>query len=270
MNIIMLKNSIFWGTRFLMIFSLLFLCTCTNKGQKVAADYGNIASVPAGIVFNDSVFSHLSVNSDLNRKAPKLIYYFNGDCSSCIAAFFRFFVDWQQFETIIPAYFIASAPHLDILNYYMEQANISPPQSSLQTLLLDSTDILKKYNPNLSDVISNIYVLLLDENNNVVESRNPFIDKDAMRKYKQINLDYKSDYRPVAIPQQAESKQPELLDIINRKIPPLIIINDKSSSVDMLKSVRGNITSWSFVDGASAVILYGNKGKNGVLNVSTK
>lgn len=252
---------------------LLLAIVCTycfkSNGQKRSIDYGHIVSVPEGIAFNDTILSLLKVKKDYFKETPKLVYYFNGDCSVCIGAFLYFFKEWQQLGMVIPAFFIASAPNLDILSYYMENANLLP-EKSLQFLLLDNGDDVKKYNPYMKGVVNTTYVLLVDEKNKIIESKNPFLMKDAMLKYKETDSDYRLTYRATAIQQPKDSKPPSILDMINKNPQSLVFINGKESSLDKLKEVIGKIEDWSYSKGASAAILYGGKAKNGVFDVRTK
>ena len=145
---------------FILLTIILFLWSCKNNAQNNnEADYGNIASISEGEIFHDTVLSILNVKQEIYKESPKFIYYFNGDCASCIAAFLTFFENWQQTEMIIPAFFIASASSLDVLNFYMERANLKL-HKSLQFLLLDNQELVKKYNSYLNHVKSTIYVLL--------------------------------------------------------------------------------------------------------------
>ena len=208
----------------------------------------------------------MNVKQEIYKESPKFIYYFNGDCASCIAAFLTFFENWQQTEMIIPAFFIASASSLDVLNFYMERANLKL-HKSLQFLLLDNQELVKKYNSYLNHVKSTIYVLLVDRSNKVIDSRNPFLVKNSMLKYDQINDDYKLHYNPRAIQQQPGTQPRRLLDFIDESNPPLIMLDGKESSPEAVKRITGEVKEWSYVKGASAVLLYGNKGKNGVLVV---
>lgn len=253
----------------LLMSAFFTLLSCNNNAQNRAMEYGNIASVPEGMTFNDTILSVSNVNQRFYKEVPNLVYYFNGDCSVCIEAFFCFFEDWQKLGFVIPAFFIASAPNMDILNYYMERAGLKP-QKSLQFLVLDNQDLIRKYNPYMNHVISTIYVLLVDEKNIVIESGNPLSDKNTMLTYKQRDSEYKLTYRVSAIQPQGDSKTPGVLDKIDENDPPLIIIDGKESSLNNLKKVMDKITSWNYVEGPSALILYGNKGANGVLVVNTQ
>jgi hypothetical protein len=150
----------------------------------------------------------------------------------------------------------------------MESSNLSP-QNSLQIILLDNSNIMNNYNSYIKEVKGKIYILLVDENDKVIESRNPFIDIEAMLIYKQTDLKYKSVFKVSAIQPQEQPKKPELLNIVTKKIPPFIILNEEASTVDELMKVIGSITRYEYYCGASAIMLYGNNGKNGVLKVST-
>ncbi len=244
-------------------------CCKNNAQNNNEADYGNIASISETEIFNDTVLSVLDVKQEIYKESPKFIYYFNGDCASCIAAFLTFFENWQQTEMIMPTFFIASASSLDVLNFYMEKANLKL-HNSLQFLLLDNQELVKKYNPYMNHVKRTIYILLIDRENRIIESRNPFLVKNSMLKYDRINDDYKLHYNPRAIQQQPGTQPLRLLDFIDESNPPLIMLNGEESSSGAVKRILGEVKEWSYVKGASAVLLYGNKGKNGVLVVRTR
>ncbi len=177
--------------------------------------------------------------------------------------------DWQELGFVLPTFFISSAPSLDILEYYMEQADLDI-SNSFEFILLDDKGLVTKLNPYLDNVLSSIYILFLDRNNTIMESGNPFIDKNIMSNCRKLNNEIRNNYQVQAIRQEKGIEDPEVLDIIDENTPSLILINGKERSLNRLKKVLNNIVSWSYTVGPTAEILYGERGKNGVLVVTIK
>lgn len=242
--------------------------SCKINAQHKALDYGKIASVADGTFFADSVLSVLGADPEFYENRIKLVYFFNGDCSNCISAYFTFLTDWQKLDLAIPAFFIASAPHIDIVDLYMERASLKL-QKSLQFLLNDNNGVTPEYNPYMDEVMNNIYILLINEESIVVEHKNPFVEKTVMSVYKKMDSEFRDNFSlQGGAPDQLKKRG--IMDIIDENDPPLILINGKEKSLLALKGLIDKISDFSYFEGSAAVIGYGEKAKNGVLIVTTK
>jgi hypothetical protein len=150
------------------------------------------------------LFSLLSCNNQNNNNDPlkglelkltdntntsckdniKLIYSFDGNCSACILDFIQWLKQWNNYSNNeIKCYFISKSRDIYHVEYYLDKFEVKLSQN--QYLTADSSKIFWKNNE-LIDSYQN--PLLLDKNNRILTSKNPFESRSARRIYKSYGL----------------------------------------------------------------------------------
>ncbi len=156
--------------RVFILITLFFLLLSSCSGN-----YGNFDPLK-GFVLNNMESLHPSINKD----DIILLYVFDGNCSECVAETIDWIKEWNNYDfKKIECYFISRSKDAFTVEYYFEMFGVK--LETHQHLIADTHDVILQYNKFL-DPTKNI--LLLDKNNKIITSRNPFHSKQGKKIYK--------------------------------------------------------------------------------------
>ncbi|MCR8667555.1 hypothetical protein NO995_07675 [Aestuariibaculum sp. M13] len=175
-----------------LFFTILFVgCENTNKNTNPTSDLEYLLPQKEwiGRKININSFSKMdtifcSERSSLEKnETHNIVYYFNGECSSCIAKLAEWhkdFIKVKKNNEDVKCTYVSFGIDSDILQYYLEQLNVNLNHC----LLHDKNKQILKKNDLLNKKKLYTYVLLLDAQGKVMAFGNPFEAKNVMDIYK--------------------------------------------------------------------------------------
>ncbi len=122
---------------------------------------------------------------DIKKSTLKIIYYFNGECSSCITKLAEWHNSLSKAKKVnenINCTYISFGLDADILQYYLDEMNIKLNYC----LLHDKNGLFKERHDFIKQLYT--YVFLIDEQNRIVAFGNPFYAENVMTIYKKYKI----------------------------------------------------------------------------------
>ncbi len=148
-------------TKQLTIFAIFIYCI----GYNCSSNRASLNKLQNSVIVLPSTFDSIIVNR--NKNDTFLIYYFDGECSFCIAQFLDWLKKWQNnignYE--INAYFISTSANLFKIEYFLEQYKLKLEQNQIlqsdyeKTFLAENDFLTGKTDILLLDMDLNKYYL---------------------------------------------------------------------------------------------------------------
>jgi len=165
------------------IIFLLFILSCCKREKQIGVEYDK--AFLENICYDKVSY----IDSLWNKNTNKIIYQYNGDCSTCILDFLCWIQNSTKYLKETPVFIICSSYDLLYTTYCLEENNIKLPSNFL--LLLDKNKDFYKDHLYISKSV-NIYAsnlcILVGINNHILDEGNAYQNRKLFIFYKKLGI----------------------------------------------------------------------------------